>query len=209
MNKILSIFLLVMLCLTSVVLFSTRENAVRLPPDSSSGSAQVGGAFSLLDTEGKAVSDAAFRGKYMLVFFGFTHCPDICPTTLATFTSALPLLGDKAALVTPIFISVDAKNDTPVRMKEYLANFDARIVGLTGSEEQIKQAASAYKAYYAAQQPKSAAHGEHDEHAAHTGMVDHSALIYLMNPQGEYITHFPYDVAPDMLVKKLLEKITP
>ncbi len=193
-----------MLVLTSIVLFSTKENAANLPPDSASGKAQVGGAFSLIDINGKTVTDTQFRGKNMLVFFGFTHCPDICPTTMATITSTMELLGDKAALVTPIFISVDAKNDTPTRMKEYLANFDSRIVGLTGSEEQIQKAASAYKAYYAEKEPE---HDANKEHEPHTSMMDHSAFIYLMNTNGEYVTHFAYDIAPDALAKKLLENI--
>jgi cytochrome oxidase Cu insertion factor (SCO1/SenC/PrrC family) len=194
MNRILSIFLMLMLLLTSIVLFSTKENASNLPPDSSSGKAQVGGAFTLIDSDGKTRSDTEFRGKNMLVFFGFTHCPHICPTTMATITSTMNLLGDKAALIAPIFITIDVKNDTPARLKEYFANFDPRIVGLTGSDEQIKAAASAYKTFYAEQEG---------------GMMDHSSLLYLMNEQGEYVTHFAYDIAPDLLAKKLLENIKP
>lgn len=194
MNKFLSIGLVLGLLLTSVVLFSTKENASDLPPDSSSGKAQVGGAFTLIDSDGKTRSDTEFRGKNMLVFFGFTHCPHICPTTMGTITSTMNLLGDKAALIAPIFITIDVKNDTPARLKEYFANFDSRIVALTGNDEQIKAVASAYKTYYAQQEG---------------GMMDHSSLLYLMNTQGEYVAHFAYDIAPDALAKKLLENIKP
>lgn len=211
MNKFLSIALVLALLFTSVMLFSTQDSNSALPPDSSSGKAQVGGAFSLLDTNEKTVTDKQFRGQYMLVFFGFTHCPDICPTTMATLTRTMEMLGDKAKLITPIMISVDAKNDTPKQMKKYLSNFDSRIVGLTGSEEQIKSAAAAYKAYYAEVAPEKNEHDEHHahgEHSEHTGMMDHSGLLYLMDKNGEYITHFSYDIAPEQLAKTLAEKMS-
>jgi len=198
MNKIMSIILLVMLLFTSIALLVTKESTSALPPDSSTGKAQIGGNFTLVGTDEKPVSDATFRGRYMLVFFGFTRCPDVCPTTLATITSAMEMLGDKAALVTPIFISVDVKNDTPARMKEYLTNFDSRVVGLSGSEEQLKQVAGEYKAYYS-EKPAAAA-GEEN-------LMDHSSFLYLMDKQGEYITHFPYSIAPDALAKALAESM--
>ena len=139
MNKILAIALLVMLAFTTVALLATKENDTVLPPDSSSGAAAIGGVFNLTNQNGKAVSDADFRGKKSLVFFGFTHCPDICPVAMATITAAMSALGDKADHITPIFITVDPVRDTPQVMKKYLSNFDKRIVGLTGTEEQVKQ----------------------------------------------------------------------
>lgn len=209
MNKILSICLVLALLVTSIVLLNTKENAGAQPPDSESGVAQIGGAFTLTDANGKKVSDAQFRGKYMLVFFGFTRCPDICPVTMASITGAMEMLGGKAADVAPVFITVDPKYDTPAQMKKYLSHFDKRIVGLTGTEEQIKSAAAAYKAYYAEKEPEHSAHGAHGdrEGGGQEGGVDHSSFLYLMDKNGAYITHFPYDVAPDTLAKTLKEKI--
>lgn len=191
MNKFLTIAIVLMLLVTSVALFATRETATQLPPDSASGKAAIGGGFTLTDIHGKPVSDTQFRGKHMLVFFGFTRCPMICPTTMATISRAMELLGDKAKDVVPVFISVDSEYDKPEQVKAFLANFDSRIVGLTGTPEQIKTVADEYKAYYAEQ----------------NGMMDHSTLIYWMDGNGEYIDHFSYDVEPEQIAKRLSEKL--
>lgn len=187
MNRYLSIALMVMLLITTLALFATKERTGVLPPDSSSGKPSIGGVFSLTDTNGKTVHDSDFRGKQMLVFFGFTRCPEICPTTMATITSAMQMLGDKADRIVPVFISIDPGHDTPEQMRDYLSNFDKRIVGLTGSEDQVKDAAAVYKAYYAQE-------GE---------MMNHSTLLYWMDEKGEYITHFPYTISPDGLATAL------
>lgn len=169
------------------------------------GEPMIGGAFSLTDQQGKTVKDAEFRGRMMLVFFGFTHCPDICPVTVKTLSELMGTLGDKADQVSPVFISVDPSRDTPAVIKDYLSNFDPRIVGLTGDAEQIKQVTGAYKAYYSKPQP---AASEHDAHAAHAGgksdyMVDHSGFIYLMDRDGKYVTHFPYDASVNTIADVL------
>jgi protein SCO1/2 len=189
MNRFLSIVLLIMLLVTSVALFATKDNNVALPPDSSSGKATIGGAFTLTNQDGKQISDSEFRGKYMLVFFGFTRCPMICPTSMATITAALDILGDKAGSVAPVFITIDPQFDTPAQLKDFLANFSPKIIGLTGTPKQIEDVAAAYKAYYS----------EHD------GAMDHSTFLYLMDGKGEYITHFPYDMAADELAKNISE----
>ena len=172
-------------------------------------------ALDLVDQDGKTVTERDFRGKLMLVFFGFTHCPDICPVTVKNLSSLMEILGDKAAQLAPIFITVDPARDTPAAMKEYLSNFDSRIVGLTGDMEQIKQVAAAYKVYYAksarkdakepdapeAQEHVHAAHG--DDHADGDYQVDHSGYIYLMDKDGNYVTHFPFDANPMALMEAL------
>lgn len=151
----------------------------------SNGTALIGGDFSLLDQNGNTVSDKDFRGKIMLVFFGFTNCPDICPTTVMTLKKTLEFLGDDASAVAPIFISVDPQRDTPEVIKEYLKNVDQRIIGLTGSEAQIKQVLSAYKAYAAKSKIASDS----------TYGVDHSGFIYIMDKNGVYIQHLPFDAS--------------
>jgi len=191
MNKFLSIAILLMLAVTSVALFATKENAPQLPPDSASGKAAIGGGFTLIDANGSKVSDTDFRGKHMLVFFGFTRCPMICPTTMQTVSTAMEQLGDKAAGIVPVFISVDTEYDKPEQIKKFLKDFDSRIVGLTGTPDEIKAVANEYKAYYA---------GEGSS-------MDHSTLIYWMDGNGEYISHFAYDVDAETMVKSISERL--
>jgi cytochrome oxidase Cu insertion factor (SCO1/SenC/PrrC family) len=150
-------------------------------PQPSQGNALIESEFSLVDHTGKPVADEDFAGTWQLVFFGFTSCPDVCPTTLIEVSAVLEKLGDDAQQVTPLFISVDPERDTPEVMAEYVANFDPRIVGLTGSQEQIKQAAQAFRAYYAKVEQENQPDGY---------TMDHSAFLYLMDPDGEYATHF-------------------
>ena len=158
--------------------------------------AQIGGPFALTDHEGKRVTDQDFRGKLMLVTFGYTSCPDVCPAELQTIANALDALGAKADEVTPIFITVDPERDTAQQMGEYVKNFHKRFVGLTGTPEEIKQAARAYRVYYAKAEAKDSALGY---------LMDHSAFIYLMNRQGEYVTHFSYST-PSEKIASTVEK---
>src|SRR6476619_7690993 len=113
-------------------------------PVQSSGAALIGGPFSLVGADGKPVTDQDFRGRYMLIFFGFTHCPDICPAELQVMAVALDQLGDKAKKVVPIFITLDPERDTPEAVGAYVKNFSSNIVGLTGSKEAISATAKAY-----------------------------------------------------------------
>src|SRR6185312_12588134 len=112
------------------------------------GKALIGGPFTLVGKDGKPVTDQDFRGKYMLVFFGFTHCPDICPAELQMVAEALDRLGDKANEVIPIFISVDPERDTPEVLAAYVKSFGPKFVGLTGSPDQIAAATKAYRVSY-------------------------------------------------------------
>src|SRR5690606_16968628 len=118
--------------------------------------------FALTDQHGKKVSSEDFRGRVMLVFFGFTHCPDICPTTVSNLSKMMDALGSDADEIVPVFITVDPERDTPEVMKNYLANFDERFVGLTGSMDDIKKTSKAYKVFFS----KSHDMGE-GEHAGH------------------------------------------
>ena len=115
------------------------------PAVQTSGKALIGGPFTLVDQTGKTVTDQDFRGRYMLVFFGFTHCPDICPAELQVMSAALDELGPKADEVVPVFITLDPERDTQAAMGAYVKNFGSRFVGLTGSPEQIAAAAKAYQ----------------------------------------------------------------
>jgi protein SCO1 len=176
-----------------VLLITTPQGG---QPVQSSGTALVGGPFSLVGADGKPVTDRDFRGRYMLIFFGFTHCPDICPAELQVIAEALGELGDKAKNVVPIFITLDPERDTPEAMGNYVKSFGPDFVGLTGSPEAIAAAAKAYRVSYAKVEDK--------ESAADYG-VDHSALVYLMDPKGRYVTHFSYGLSAEQMAEKLVK----
>lgn len=152
------------------------------------GEALIGGPFELVDQNGKTVRDADFRGKFMIVFFGFTHCPDVCPTNLAKLGEILEGLGDDANKIAPLFVSLDQERDTVERLKEYASAFDERIIFLTGSKEQLDKAAKEYKVYsqkVPAQGPGAGGQGSEPGY-----QIDHSAFIYLMDGEGKYRAHF-------------------
>jgi len=159
-----------------------------------SGQALIGGPFELVGKDGKTVTDKDFRGRYMLVFFGFTHCPDICPAELQVMSAALDDLGDKADQVVPVFITVDPERDTPELVTAYVENFGPNFVGLTGSPEAVDKAAKAYRVTYEKFQ---------EEGAGDNYSVDHSALVYLMGPDGKFVTHFPYGTSPEKMADTL------
>lgn len=152
----------------------------RAPPTAlESASALIAGNFALVDHAGNAVTDETYRGKWLVVFFGYTFCPDVCPTTLTTVSDAIDHLGTRASQVQPLFITVDPQRDTVQRMAEYLAAFDAGIVGLTGSPDQIDTAAGNFRAYYARV-------GEANDPDY---LMDHSALLYILDPDGRFAAY--------------------
>ena len=152
-----------------------------------SGQPVIGGPFTLVDSAGHDTTDKAFRGKYMLVYFGYTTCPDVCPTTLADVSSALDTLGAKAEAVQPVFITVDPARDTPDVVGPYVANFGTRWVGLTGSAAQIATATREYRVYYAKHKPG-------DGPLDYT--MDHSSILYLIGPDGQFVAPIRADAAP-------------
>jgi protein SCO1/2 len=157
------------------------------------GTALVGGPFTLVNQDGQTVTDKDFSGRYLLIFFGYTYCPDICPTELQVMTQALAAMGDRASAIRPLFITIDPERDTPEVMKSYVENFDGNLVGLTGSAEQIAAAAKAYRVYY-----KRAGNSASSDY-----LMDHSSIIYLMGPDGRFVTHFSYTTDANDLAAKL------
>lgn len=138
---------------------------------------QVGGAYALLDEDGKRVSEENYKGQYKLVFFGFTFCPDVCPTELQKITKVLEKLGPKAEKITPLFVTIDPVRDTPEVMREYTNQFDSRIIGLTGTEEQVDHMQKNYRVY--------AAKVEDESLSDYT--MNHSSFTYLMGPDDEFL----------------------
>jgi protein SCO1/2 len=190
------------LAVIAVAAFTAAVGAVAFwpkpePAPKATAETLIGGPFALTDAEGKRRTDAEFRGKHMLVFFGFANCPDFCPTALVTISQAMEKLGPKAEKIVPIFITVDPERDTPAVLKNYGQNFDKRILMLTGTAEDIAAAARAYRVYYAKRPLEKA--GEYT--------MDHSAYIYLLGPGGKYVTHFRHAIAPDDLARALAKQL--
>ena len=168
------------------------------PKSWSVGKAQIGGPFQLIDHNGNTVSDKTYARKHLLVFFGFTYCPDICPAALQKVSLVMDKLGSKANNLKPLFISVDPERDTVAQLKLYMSNFDNRIAGLTGSTEQIADAVKVYRAYAKKRVDPSTSGGY---------TMDHSSFIYLMAPDGNFITHFTHVSPVDKMVERLTEAL--
>ena len=149
----------------------------------------IGGPFTLENGAGQPVTDRSFHGKYMLIYFGYTYCPDVCPTTLQTVASALDAMGPKADQVAPIFITVDPGRDTPEVMKRYTQAFSPRLIGLTGTPEQIAQVTRDYHVYSA----KHVTGPGPDDYS-----MDHSSVLYFMGPDGRFIAPVQ-DEAPQQM----------
>jgi cytochrome oxidase Cu insertion factor (SCO1/SenC/PrrC family) len=159
----------------------------------------IGGPFALIDHTGKPRTDADFRGKLLLVYFGFTYCPDVCPTDLQNIGLALDQLGTAGEKVQPLFITVDPERDTPQHLAEYVLLFHPRLIGLSGDAMAIRAAADAYKVYYA-----KVPNERGDDYT-----VDHSSFIYLMGADGKYLGFFPPGAPPDQIVQTLRRYVTP
>lgn len=168
-------------------------------PSATTGKALIGGPFSLLDPSGKRVTEKDFAGRPMLVYFGFTNCPDVCPAGLQVIAAALDKLGPKADGLAPLFITLDPERDTPQVIGEYVKSFNPRIVGLSGSPEDIAAVAKAYRVYFKKVADANSASGNYS--------VDHSAYMYLMSPTGELLKHFPHTVNVDELADELAKAL--
>ncbi|MDE0333532.1 MAG: SCO family protein [Defluviicoccus sp.] len=163
------------------------------------GIAKIGGPFVLVDHTGAERTEADLKGRHALIYFGYTFCPDVCPTALADMLIALDELGPDAERVQPVFITIDPDRDTPAVLKGYIPNFHPRLIGLSGSAAQVSRAARAYRVYYAKVD---------DPNAGENYLMDHSSVIYLMDPDGRYLTHFSHGTGPETMAKRLRELVS-
>jgi cytochrome oxidase Cu insertion factor (SCO1/SenC/PrrC family) len=156
----------------------------------------IGGPFVLTDQNGHARSDKDFRGRFVLIYFGYTYCPDVCPTTLQDMADALSKLGRKSANVVPLFITIDPERDTPAVLKKYVAAFGPRFVGLTGSVADVTRVAHAYRVYFA-------------KHPMPGGgySVDHSSVIYLIGPDGKLVTFYDASAGANPMIADLKSRL--
>lgn len=175
--------------LASLALAACKPQA-RTVTTADSGTPAIGGPFQLVDTRGRTVDENILKGRWSAVYFGYTYCPDVCPTTLQALRAGLDKLGKKGGEVQSILISVDPDHDTVEAMKDYIDNeaFPKGLIGLTGSADQIAAVAKAYKVYY----QKDAA-----------GLVQHQSIIYLMDPQGRLARPLTGDLSPDQIAAQI------
>ena len=188
-RRILAFIAVLALALAILTGLAVRKGVLGPQPQT----AAVGGPFQLVDSSGRTVNQELLKGKWSVVFFGFTHCPDICPTTLFEMAQVEPLLGPRGKDVQTVFVSVDPGRDTPQQVAAYIANpaFPKRLVGLTGSDAQVAATAKAYRVYYQKQ----------GEGADYT--VNHAAYSYLMTPKGRFACVLPYGQGPEKTAAKI------
>jgi protein SCO1/2 len=176
------------------VLFASTLTMSEPPTRAATSPVTIGGPFTLSTLDGTTVTDQTYRGKWLVVYFGYTFCPNSCPTTLLAVAMALKKLGPDAAKVQPLFITIDPQRDTPKVMRQYVESFDSRIVGLTGTPQQIAAAAQEYGAYYV-------------RHATGSGpdayVMDHSTYLYIMDPRGKFVRAFNPDTSGDGIADAL------
>jgi protein SCO1/2 len=172
-----------------------QPSAAQMMDDLMYGRGTVGGPFTLTDASGQRRSSSEFRGRLMVVYFGYTYCPDVCPTDVMAISEALRALGPAAHDIQPVFITVDPERDTPL-LAEYLAAFHPAFVGLTGSPDEIRAVANSYKAFYAKVPARS---GDYS--------IDHAGVIYLMGRNGEYLGFMPPQTSSDRLAEILRKSL--
>ena len=174
-----------------------RADAAALMNDLMSGKAAVGTPFTLTNPHGKRVSLTDFRGKVVLLYFGFTFCPDVCPTDLLAIAQAIKSLGKHGDQVQPLFITLDPARDTRALLRDYVAAFHPRIVALTGSEDDIRRIATAYKVFYEKVTPP----------GSKTYFIEHTAFTFLLDRNGKYVLFFPPGTPPERIVVMLREQL--
>ena len=190
-------YLLLVAAMAGGLIWHESENVPGLGRTITIGAVAVGGPYALTDQNGDKRSSNDFRGKYQLIYFGYSFCPDVCPTTLGVMSQALDKMGMDADRIVPIFITIDPARDTPQVLKNYMAAFGPRFVGLTGTPAEIAAAEKEYRVY-AKKQPL--------DGKGNYGM-DHSSVIYLMGPDGRLVSFYDELISPDALEKDLRAKI--
>lgn len=197
--RVLALTVLSVSCLSTsaVAQASSKRSAAELMDAVMWNREPIGGPFALTDQNGMRRTDADFRGKLMLVYFGFTYCPDVCPTDLLQMALAVDQLGQTGEMVQPVFITVDPERDTSEHLQQYMSLFHPRFVGLTGDAAEIGAAADAYRVYYK--------RVEWDDRSGYT--VDHSAFIYLMGRDGKYLGFFPPGTSAERLAEDIRSRL--
>jgi protein SCO1/2 len=200
MRRLPVIFLpaaLVLALVLGFVLWRASEGLPGLGRVVGTGTASIGAPFTLIDQDGHKRRSSDFAGRYMLIYFGYAHCPDVCPTTLALMADALAKAGPAANRVVPIFITIDPERDTPAVLKPYVRSFGPTFVGLTGDLKTIARTAADYRVYMRKHPLENGDYG-----------LDHSSVIYLMGPDGKFVAYWDDTaIGPDRLAAELRARI--
>jgi protein SCO1/2 len=175
----------------------TREGAARLMSELMSGKGPVGGPFTLTDQAGARRSLAHFRGKLVLLYFGFTYCPDVCPTDLLAMGNLIRSLGPAGDQVQPVFVTLDPARDKPEMLRAYVASFHPRFVALTGTEDEIRRVATSYKVYFEKVKPPGAS----------TYLIDHTAYVFLLDREGRFVSLFPPGTPQERMAVMVREQL--
>jgi len=195
MNRIPTVLLslsLALAVLTGGLIWYVSDHFVSSEGSPTASAMVLGGPFKLIDQDGAVRTDRDFHGKFVLLYFGYSFCPDVCPTTLGVMSDALSKLDGKAQRIVPVFVTVDPERDTPAALKKYLAAFGPRFMGLTGTVPQVKKMAHEYGVYFAKHPIEGGGYG-----------VDHSSVVYLLGPDGKLVTFYDEQMTPDTLAKDL------
>lgn len=175
----------------------TRAGAARLMNELMSGKGPVGGPFTLTDQDGERRSLSDFRGRLVLLYFGFTYCPDICPTDLTSVGNVIQSLGPEGEQLQPVFVTLDPARDKPEMLRAYVASFHPRFVALTGTEDEVRRVATSYKVFFEKVQPP----------GANTYLIDHSAYVFLLDREGRFLTLFPPGTPQERMAVMVREQL--
>jgi cytochrome oxidase Cu insertion factor (SCO1/SenC/PrrC family) len=176
----------------------SRARAARLMNELMSGKAQVGGPFTLVNQHGKRTQLADFRGKVVLLYFGFTFCPDVCPTDLLAIAQTVKSLGKAGDAVQPLFVTLDPARDTREVLRGYAAAFHPRLIALTGTEDDIRRVADAWKVFYEKVTPEKSS----------TYLINHAAFTFLIGRDGKYVLFFPPNTPPERMAEMVKEQLS-
>jgi protein SCO1/2 len=198
MSRVSTVLLACALALSVLAGLLVWREASLMGTSESSGisTASIGGPFKLIDQNGHVRTDKDFHGHFVLLYFGYTFCPDVCPTTLALMASSLGKLGAQSARITPVFITIDPARDTPAVLKTYLSSFGPNFVGLTGSQADVARIAQAYRIFY-----------QKHPLAGGTYAMDHSSVIFLVDPSGRFVKFYDDDIGAAALADDLKKQL--
>jgi cytochrome oxidase Cu insertion factor (SCO1/SenC/PrrC family) len=184
MKSLLGVWVVVLVAVAGWIAWDATRDS---PPS-------IGGPFTLVDQNGRTVTDATFKGKPTVIYFGYTYCPDVCPTALLLLETAIEKLGPGAdKKINAVFITVDPERDTPKLMKDYVGNFGENFYGLSGTPEQIAAAARAFRVYYQKVPSKDGA----------PYLMDHSSIVYVLDRNGRFVTHFTHEAKAETIAAAL------
>ena len=189
------VFFLIYTLKPEINVSETTEIVATMTEGEMTGQPQVGGAFQLVDHQGQQRTDADFKGKILLVYFGYSFCPDICPTALNHISQALNEMGRQASEFQPIFITIDPERDTVQNLALYMENYHPRFIALTGTPDALRQVMQAYRVYAQKAKPNE---------TSVEYLMDHSSIVYVMDRQGRYLTSFDHQTKPDK-IKEILK----